>query len=309
MEINLHPRNIKIVGVPMDLGQQRRGVDMGPSAVRYAGLYDRLVQLGHTVHDIGNIPVAGRDEDDVRRERWVETDGGGLRHLHAVTAACRAIYAVASTCARDDFPIFLGGDHALAIGTISGMAAHGSLGVIWIDAHGDYNTPETTPSGNIHGMPMAALSGLGHPDLVNLGAPGAKLRPQQIVMIAIRDLDAQERIALAHSGIIVYTMRDIDELGMATVARRALARLNRLSRIHVSLDMDALEPTVAPGVGTPVTGGLTFREAHLLMEILAESEKVCSLDVVEVNPILDAGNRTAEVAVALIASLLGQQIL
>jgi arginase len=309
MEINLHPRNVKIVGVPMDLGQQRRGVDMGPSAVRYAGLYDRLVQLGHTVHDIGNIPVAGRDEDDVRRERWVETDGGGLRHLHAVTAACRAIYAVASTCARDDFPIFLGGDHALAIGTISGMAAHGPLGVIWIDAHGDYNTPETTPSGNIHGMPMAALSGLGHPDLVNLGAPGAKLRPQDIVMIAIRDLDVQERIALAHSGIIVYTMRDIDELGMAMVARRALARLNRLHRIHISLDMDALEPTVAPGVGTPVTGGLTFREAHLLMEILAESEKVCSLDVVEVNPILDEGNRTAEVAVALIASLLGQQIL
>lgn len=309
MEINLHPRNVKIVGVPMDLGQQRRGVDMGPSAVRYAGLYDRLVQIGHTVHDIGNIPVAGRDEDEVRRERWVETGGGGLRHLHAVTAACRAIYAVASACTSDDFPIFLGGDHALAIGTISGMTAHGPLGVIWIDAHGDYNTPETTPSGNIHGMPMAALSGLGHPDLVNLGAPGAKLRPQEIVMIAIRDLDVQERIALAHSGIIVYTMRDIDELGMATVARRALARLNRLNRIHVSLDMDALEPTVAPGVGTPVTGGLTFREAHLLMEILAESGKVCSLDVVEVNPILDEGNRTAEVAVALIASLLGQQIL
>lgn len=309
MEINLHPRNIKIVGAPMDLGQQRRGVDMGPSAVRYAGLYDRLVQLGHKVHDVGNIPVAGRDEDAVRSERWVETEGGGLRHLSAVTVACRAIYDVASACTDDDFPIFLGGDHSMSIGTISGIAAHGPLGVIWIDAHGDYNTPETTPSGNIHGMPMAVLSGQGHPDLVNLGAAGAKLRPQDIVMIAIRDLDVQERIALAHSGIIVYTMRDIDELGMATVARRALARLNRLPRIHISLDMDALEPTVAPGVGTPVTGGLTFREAHLLMEILAESGKVCSLDVVEVNPILDNGNRTAEVAVALIASLLGQQIL
>ncbi|GIK72668.1 MAG: arginase [Chloroflexota bacterium] len=309
MEINLHPRHIKIVGAPMDLGQQRRGVDMGPSAVRYAGLYDRLAQLGHTVHDIGNIPVAGRDEDDVRRERWVETEGGGLRHLRAVTAACRAIYDVASACAVDEFPIFLGGDHSIAIGTISGMAARGPLGVIWIDAHGDYNTPETTPSGNIHGMPMAALSGLGHPDLVNLGALGAKLRAQDIVMIAIRDLDLQERIALAHSGVIVYTMRDIDELGMATVARRALARLNRMARIHVSLDMDALDPSIAPGVGTPVAGGLTFREAHLLMEILAESEKVCSLDIVEVNPILDEGNRTAEVAVALTASLLGQQIL
>lgn len=309
MEINLHPRNVKIVGVPMDLGQQRRGVDMGPSAVRYAGLYDRIEQLGHAVHDAGNIPVAGRDEDDVRRERWVETAGGGLRHLHAVTAACRGIYALASACDAADFPIFLGGDHSMAIGTISGMAAKGPLGVIWIDAHGDFNTPETSPSGNIHGMPMAVLTGLGHPDLVNLGTPGAKLRAQDIVMIAIRDLDLQERIALSHSGIIVYTMRDIDELGMATVARRALARLNRLPRIHVSLDMDALDPSIAAGVGTPVTGGLTFREAHLLMEILAESERVCSLDIVEVNPILDQGNRTAEVAVALAASLLGQQIL
>ncbi|HQY90885.1 arginase [Caldilinea sp.] len=309
MEINLHPRNVKIVGAPMDLGQQRRGVDMGPSAVRYAGLYDRIEQLGHTVHDVGNIPVAGRDEDDVRRERWVETEGGGLRHLHAVTAACHGIYTLASACDAADFPIFLGGDHSMAIGTISGMAAKGPLGVIWIDAHGDFNTPDTSPSGNIHGMPMAVLTGLGHPDLVNLGTPGAKLRAQDIVMIAIRDLDLQERIALSHSGIIVYTMRDIDELGMATVARRALARLNRLPRIHVSLDMDALEPAVAAGVGTPVTGGLTFREAHLLMEILAESEKVCSLDIVEVNPILDEGNRTAEVAVALTASLLGQQIL
>ncbi len=309
MPVNLHPRHVKIVGVPMDLGQQRRGVDMGPSAVRYAGLYDRLVRLGHDVHDAGNIPVPERDEDTVRAERWVEAGGGGLRHLSAVTAACQAIYDVAHRCGAQDFPIFLGGDHAMAIGTISGMAAQGSLGVIWVDAHGDFNTPDTTPSGNIHGMPMAVLTGQGHPNLVNLGHEGAKLRPQDIVMIAIRDLDGQERIALAHSGIIVYTMRDIDELGMATVARRALARLNRLSRIHVSFDMDALEPSVAAGVGTPVAGGLTFREAHLLMEILAESDKVCSLDIVEVNPILDAGNRTAEVAVELTASLLGQQIL
>jgi len=309
MENNLHPRRVKIVGVPMDLGQQRRGVDMGPSAVRYAGLYDRLTQLGHAVHDIGNVPVAGRDEEEVRTERWIEMAGGGLRHLSAVTAACRAIYDVAQKLPVEDFPIFLGGDHSMAIGTVSGMVTKGPLGVIWIDAHGDYNTPETTPSGNIHGMPVAALSGLGHPDLVNLGVPGAKLRPQDIVMIAVRDLDPQERIALAHSGIIVYTMRDIDELGMATVARRALARLNRMPRIHVSLDMDALDPTVAPGVGTPVAGGLTFREAHLVMEILAESGKVCSLDIVEINPILDEGNRTAEVAVALTASLLGQQIL
>ena len=309
MSHNLSHKRVRIVGAPMDLGQQRRGVDMGPSAVRYAGLYDRLLRIGLEVHDAGNIAVAGRDEDPVRSERWVEAGSGGLRHLTAVVQACTAIYDVAAACGQEDFPIFLGGDHAMSIGTIGGMSAHGPLGVIWVDAHGDFNTPDTTPSGNIHGMPMAVLTGAGHPDLVNLGRPGAKLRPQEIVMIGIRDLDAQERANLAHSGINVYTMRDVDERGMATVARRALARLNRLPRLHVSFDMDSLEPGVAPGVGTPVTGGLTFREAHLLMEILAESGKVCSADVVEVNPILDAGNRKAEVAVELMASLLGQQIL
>ncbi len=309
MSNNLSHKRVRIVGAPMDLGQQRRGVDMGPSAVRYAGLYDRLLRIGLEVHDAGNVAVAGRDEDLVRSERWVEAGSGGLRHLTAVVQACTAIYDVAASCGPEEFPIFLGGDHSMSIGTIGGMSAHGPLGVIWVDAHGDFNTPDTTPSGNIHGMPMAVLTGAGHPDLVNLGRAGAKLRPQEIVMIGIRDLDGEERASLAHSGIIVYTMRDVDELGMATVARRALARLNRLPRQHVSFDMDSLEPGVAPGVGTPVTGGLTFREAHLLMEILAESGKVCSADVVEVNPILDAGNRTAEVAVELLASLLGQQIL
>jgi arginase len=183
------------------------------------------------------------------------------------------------------------------------------VGLIWIDAHGDFNTPETSPSGNIHGMPVAALVGRGHPDLVDLGHPGPKLRPQEIAMIGIRDLDGAEREALAGAGIHVYTMRDIDELGMATVARRALSHLNHLSRIHVSLDMDSIDPDVAPGVGTPVPGGLTYREAHLLMEILAESGKTASIDVVEINPILDDGNRTAELAVELVASLLGQRIM
>ncbi|MBW7885775.1 MAG: arginase [Caldilineaceae bacterium] len=308
-QINLHPKRLRIVGVPMDLGQERRGVDMGPSAVRYAGLYDRLTRLGHEVQDAGNIPVPGRDEAAVRSERWIESGSGGLRHLSAVVKACEATFTVASACHNGDFPIFLGGDHSIAIGTISGMRANGPLGVIWVDAHGDFNTPDTTPSGNIHGMPMAVLTGQGRTELVNLGRPGAKLRPQDVVMVGVRDLDSQERINLAHSGIIVYTMRDIDELGMATVARRALARLNHLDRIHISFDMDAIEPGVAPGVGTPVAGGLTFREAHLLMEILAESDKVCSVDVVEVNPILDEGNRTAELAVELLASVLGQSIL
>jgi len=301
---------IRIVGAPMDLGQQRRGVDMGPSAVRYAGLFERLQRLGHEVEDVGNVAVPVRDEAIVRAQQWIESNGGGLRHLSAVVEACNAIYALAQECAATpEIPIFLGGDHSIAIGTVGGSASSGPLGLIWVDAHGDFNTPEITPSGNIHGMPVAVLLGMGHTDLVDLGHAGPKLRAQDVVMIGIRDLDVKERQALAVSGVTVFTMRDIDELGMATVARRALTRLSHLKRIHVSLDMDAMEPSVAPGVGTPVTGGLTFREAHLLMEILAESRKIASLDVVEINPILDDGNRSAELAVELIASIFGQKIL
>ena len=301
---------LRILGVPMDLGQQRRGVDMGPSAVRYAGFYERLTQLGCQVEDAGNILVPVREQSSVRAHDWTQAEGGGLRHLPEVIAACEAIYNIASACApTPEIPIFLGGDHSIAIGTVGGTATAGPLGLIWIDAHGDFNTPETSPSGNIHGMPVAALIGDGHPDLVNLGHPGAKLRPQEIAMIGIRDLDGSERERLTLSGVHVYTMRDVDELGMATVARRALSHLNHLPQIHVSLDMDSIDPDVAPGVGTPVPGGLTFREAHLLMEILAESGKISSIDVVEINPILDDGNRTAELAVELVASLLGQRIL
>ncbi len=283
---------------------------MGPSAVRYAGLYARLARLGCKVEDLGNVPVPGRDERRVRAHQWTEAGGGGLRHLPEVVEACKAIYAEAQKYADiPDLPIFLGGDHSIAIGTVSGTASSGQLGVIWVDAHGDFNSPESSPSGNIHGMPMAVLTGTGHPDLVNLGHAGPKVRAQDVVMIGIRDLDREERSALVNSGITVYTMRDVDELGMATVARRGLTRLHHLERIHLSFDMDAIDPTIAPGVGTPAPGGLTFREAHLLMEILAESHKICSLDVVEINPILDDGNRTAELAVELIASVLGKQIL
>jgi arginase len=206
-------------------------------------------------------------------------------------------------------PIFLGGDHSIALGTVGGASAHGSIGLLWVDAHGDFNTPETTPSGNLHGMPVAALIGNGHPELVNIGRDGAKMRARDIVMVGIRDLDDAERVSLAGSGVIVYTMRDIDELGMATVARRALARLSHVNRIHLSFDMDSLDPQFAPGVGTPVPGGISFREAHLLMEILSESTRITSLDIVEVNPILDTSNRTARLAVELAASLLGKGIL
>lgn len=304
---------VRVIGVPMDLGQTRRGVDMGPSAVRYAGLYERLGELGFSVEDAGNIPVPVRDQKSVRAH-YANVAAGAIRHLPEVMAACREIYARAAAMAgQSDFPIFLGGDHSIAIGTVAGVAAaqqgNGGLGLIWVDAHGDFNTPETTPSGNIHGMPVAALTGRGLPELVNLGHDGPKLRPQDVVLVGIRDLDARERLELASSGIMVFTMRDVDELGMATVARRALARLNHLPNLHVSFDMDVLDPDEAPGVGTPVPGGLTFREAHLLLEILAESHKVTSMDLVEINPILDEGNRTAELAVELIASLLGKRIL
>jgi arginase len=274
---------------------------MGPSATRYAGLQARLAGLGHTVHDEGNVSVPNPEEQ--------VAEGTG-RRLRAVTAVCQTIFEMGVRSIADgDFGIFLGGDHSISIGSIAAAAQDGPVGVIWIDAHGDFNTPETSPSGNIHGMPVAALIGEGAESLVNIGYEGAKLQPPQIVQIGIRSLDAIERDRLAHSGIDVYTMRHIDEIGMATVARQALDRLRHLPTIHVSLDMDSLDPAEAPGVGTPVPGGLTYREAHLLMEILGDSRRVTSLDIVEINPILDNGNKTALLAVELAASLLGQRIL
>lgn len=297
----MSPKTIRIIGAPMDLGQSRRGVDMGPSAVRYANLNARLEQLGHTVVDEGNLSIPNPEEPIII--------GKGQR-LKAVTAVCQTIYEMRCLCTGpDDFAIVLGGDHSISIGSVAAAAQTGPVGLIWVDAHGDFNTPETSPSGNIHGMPVAALIGEGAAPLVNIGYPGAKVKPSQIVQIGIRSLDFLERERLARSGIDVYTMRHLDELGMAAVARQALDRLRHLPHIHVSLDMDSLDPAEAPGVGTPVPGGLTYREAHLLMEILGDSDRVSSLDIVEVNPILDHHNKTAELAVDLAASLLGQRIL
>jgi len=293
-------RSIHTVGVPMDLGQSRRGVDMGPSALRYTGLKQRLRGLGHEIHDHGNIAIAERDTLPA---------GGGLDFLPEVTSACEAIYRSArEIVSSGGVPLFLGGDHSIAIGTVGGVTHEHPCGLLWIDAHGDFNTPETSPSGNLHGMPLAALLGRGAPELVDLGRPGAKLRPEDVVMIGIRDLDPQERVALRDSGIKVFTMRDIDEHGVGSVAREALALLADHDRIHVSLDMDSVDPTEAPGVGTPVPGGLSFREAHLLMELISEAETVASVDVVEVNPILDSANKTARLALELVASLFGQTI-
>jgi arginase len=295
-------RTVRILGVPMDMGQNRRGVDMGPSAIRYAGLQEHLSRLGYAVHDCGNLDVPVVEEVTEREPN--------ARYVEAVAEVCNRIYQEILTCmAEDDFAIVLGGDHSISIGSVSAMARRRPTGVLWVDAHGDFNTPETSPSGNVHGMPVAALIGQGAPSLVNVGYAGAKLQPSQIVMIGVRDLDPEERVRLAESHISVFTMTEIDEHGIAEVTRRALDRLNFMDALHVSLDMDALDPEDAPGVGTPVRGGISYREAHLLMEILANSGKVRSMDIVEINPILDERNQTAETAVALTASLLGKRIL
>ncbi len=290
-----------IVGVPMDLGQSRRGVDMGPGALRYAGLKRRLKNLGCTVRDCGNVEIPVRD---------TLPKAGGMAFLPAVVEACEAIYQRGrEAMAAGDVPIFLGGDHSIALGTVAAASEQGPIGVLWIDAHGDFNTPETSPSGNLHGMPLAALTGTGAPEMVNLGRPGAKVAAHNVMLIGIRDLDSQEREALRASGAGIYTMREIDDRGIGPVAREALGRLGHLSQVHVSLDMDALDPREAPGVGTPVTGGLSYREAHLLMEIIAETATIGSIDVVEINPILDLSNRTAELATELLLSALGQTII
>lgn len=300
---------IRIFGVPMDLGQTRRGVDMGPSAVRYAGLQERLERLGYEVHDGGNITVPQPEQvrESVPKPQSVPVEKA--RCLPEVAQVCQRIYEQTEACVNaDERVIFLGGDHSISIGTVAGIARREPIGLLWVDAHGDYNTPQTTPSGNIHGMSVATLLGLGAEELVNIGYSGPKLRPDQVVMIGIRDLDSLERQHLRESGITIFTMRQVDELGMATVIRLALDHLRNYKALHVSLDLDGLDPEVAPGVGTPVPGGLSYREAHLLMEILADSTKVCSLDIVEINPILDHQNITANLAVELAASLFGQRI-
>ncbi|MEK7809994.1 MAG: arginase [Chloroflexota bacterium] len=299
-------QTFRIFGVPMDLGQRRRGVDMGPSALRYAGLDSRLRDLGHTVIDNGNLIVPLPENES--------PDSSRARHLQSIAGVCCDVYEKAKLCyEKNETAIFLGGDHSISIGTVSAMTANHPneyrVGVIWVDAHGDFNTPQTTPSGNVHGMALAALLGRGAKELTDIGAVGAKLRSSEAVLIGVRNLDSEERVALLDSGILVITMRDIDEMGMAAATHQALSRLVHVKNIHISLDMDVMNPNEAPGVGTPVPGGLTYREAHLLMEILHDSNKISSLDIVEVNPILDEHNRTAQLGVELAASLFGQRIL
>ncbi|MBU2644740.1 arginase [bacterium] len=287
-----------VLGIPIDLGQEKRGVNMGPGAIRYAGIASRLKKLGHQVEDKGNIIVPVRES--VREGELLE----------AIHHSCEKIYQKARELTTGgSIPIFLGGDHSVAIGTIGGITHHGPRGVIWIDAHGDFNTSETSPSGNVHGMALSALIGEGSKQLVDIGRPGAKINPRDTVMIAIRDLDPEERTRLKQSGIQVFTMRDIDEMGMRAVAQSALKYLSHMPEIHVSLDMDSLDPSIAPGVGTPVAGGITYREAQLLMEMIADTERCRSLDIVEINPLIDHQNQTAKSAVDLAGSLFGQRII
>jgi arginase len=286
----------------MDLGQRRRGVDMGPSAIRYAGLAQALADAGRQVIDSGNIVVPLPEHEP--------PDASRARHLPSIAGVCHAIYDAADHCTTEgEAPVFLGGDHSLSIGTVSAITADSArVGVLWVDAHGDFNTPATTPSGNVHGMALAALLGLGAAELTDIGRPGAKLAPEQVVILGARDLDLGERALLHEVGVRVITMREIDEKGIARVSREVLDRFESCARIHVSLDLDSLDPDEAPGVGTPVPGGLSYREAHALMEILADTGKIGSLDLVEVNPILDQRNKTAQLAVELAASLFGKRI-
>jgi arginase len=295
-------RRIGVLGMPMDLGQGRRGVDMGPSAIRYARLQAVLEDLGHEVHDYGDvdIPIA----ESLRHER----ESGGLSYLEPIRRACEDAIRHFGTLPEDAFPILLGGDHSVAMASVTAASRGRRVGVIWVDAHADFNTPETSPSGNIHGMPLAHLCGLGDPRLVNLGWEGTKVRPEDVVLIGIRSLDPGEVRLLRERGVTVYTMKEVDTLRVPAIAEAVAAKFKGFERVHVSLDADVLDPEIAPGVGTPVPGGLTYREAHLLMELLCDTGLVTSLDLVEVNPILDIANRTARIMVELASSLLGKKI-
>ncbi len=295
-------KKISIIGAPMDFGQLHRGVDMGPAATRYTGLVPRLRDLGLTVIDTGDVNVPTRDSGEI---------AGKKKYLNEISHICELLYKAGKEAIdKGQFPLFLGGDHSISVGTVAAAATvKEPIGLIWMDAHGDFNIPETSPSGNIHGMPVAALTGEGHDSLVNVGKKGAKIDPENIVMIGQRDLDPAEKKRLKKAGITVFTMRDIDESGISSVANKAIMKFVHLKRVHLSVDMDALDPVEAPGVGTPVPGGISYREAHLLMEILADSGKLSSMDLVEINPILDEGNKTAELAVQLILSALGKSIL
>lgn len=301
-------KSIAILGAPLDLGAGRRGVDMGPSALRVAGLNARITELGYKVEDLGNVAVAQQES--------ARPGAPSARYLRPIAATCQELAErVEKAVDQGRFPLVLGGDHSVAVGTISGVSQSfrkrkRRLGVLWLDAHSDMNTPQTSPSGNVHGMPLACLIGSGPRELTHLYGYSPKVAPGNAVLVGIRDVDIRERPVVRGSGVHVFTMRDIDERGMRNVMKEAIALASDgTDGLHISLDMDGVDPDEAPGVGTPVRGGFSYREAHLAMEILNDSRRIVSMEVVEVNPVLDEANRTALLGVELVASALGKKIL
>lgn len=301
-------QTVTIIGFPMDLGSGRRGVDMGPSAMRIAGLENKLKQLGYKVEDTGDINI-----EIMERQKIADPK---LKYLNEILKTSKTLAArVEKVLEQKKFPLCLGGDHSMALGTIAGISSYCkknklTLGVIWIDAHADMNTDKTTPSGNIHGMPLAASMGLGYSELVNFYGFAPKVKPENCAIIAARSIDPQERLNIKKLNPTVYTMSDVDKLGIHRIINRVLKHFKQsVDHIHVSFDVDSIDPNFAPGVGTPVPGGLNYREAHLLMEAIAECGCMSSLEVAEVNPILDVRDSSAVFAADLIASSMGQRIL
>jgi len=308
MKLSAISKHIDIFGFPMDLGAGRRGVDMGPSALRIAGLEQQLEQIGYKVTDHGDVFIKNQERQIVKNPK--------LKYLDEIIRTTEMLAKkVEKSLEHGNFPLCIGGDHSMAIGTLAGVAAHCKkqkleLGVIWIDAHADMNTDSTTPSGNIHGMSVAASLGFGHKALSSIYGLAPKVKPENIAFIGIRSLDAEERETIKKLGLKIYTMTEVDRKGINFIINKVLKDLkSRVQHIHVSFDTDSIDPSIAPGVGTPVSGGLNYREAHLLMETIAECGCMSSLEVAEVNPILDTKNRSAEITAELIASSLGLRIM
>jgi len=300
--------HVAVIGAPLDLGAGRRGVDMGPSAIRVARLHERLRGLGYVIEDLGNVEVDQPESRPVGSET--------SRYLEEITTTCsRLMKQVEKALDANKFPLILGGDHSVAVGTVAGVARHfrkkkQKIGLIWVDAHADMNTPETSPSGNVHGMPLACSIGMGPSCLAQLGGFGPKVQARNVALVGIRDVDQLEKPHVKESGVRAFTMREIDELGLRTVMGEAIRiASDGTAGFHVSFDMDSVDPDEAPGVGTPVRGGITYREAHLALELVCDSGRMRGLEIVEVNPVLDVANRTAELAVELVMSAMGKRIL
>jgi len=302
------PHKIRMIGVPMDLGASRRGVDMGPSALRVGGIAQHLKSIGHQVEDIGNIIVKQPEEQHYGEKR--------AKYMAEIVETAKGLAQMVEKALEDSMmPLVMGGDHSVALGTVAGVGSffrkrEKRTGLVWLDAHADMNTPDSSPSGNIHGMPLAAIAGYGPDELTQILGPKPMVNPHNICMVGVRDIDAKERKIIKESGVHVFTMRDLDERGMREVMAEALRfAQDETDGVSVSLDLDFVDPSDAPGVGTPVRGGVTYREAHLAMEMIADTKAVVSLEVVEVNPVIDQHNQTAALAIELVMSGLGKKIL